>query len=126
MTYAVDGGEVLKVCNIGKASTPTSGKIRYRVVPRTRGEEDFATQMGVKKDGKIPIPTIFVSVARTWPIGESSKVEVRNSMLEPDDAEFIRKFHNRIIRPIDMTQAQYLLVKAHWLTLRLLWRHLDG
>lgn len=104
LTYAVDGGEVLKVCNIGKASTPTSGKIRYRVVPRTRGEEDFATQMGVKKDGKIPIPTIFVSVARTWPIGESSKVEVRNSMLEPADAEFIRKFHNRII-PGELTEG---------------------
>ena len=104
LTYVVDGREILKVCNIGKTNTPRSEKIRYRVVPRTRGDEDFAAQMGVKKDGKIPMPTIFVSVARTWPIGESSKVEVKNSTLEPDDAEFIQKFHNRII-PGELTEG---------------------
>lgn len=97
LTYAVNGGEILKICNIGKTDTSTSGKIRYRVVPRTRGDEDFAAKMGVKKDGKIPMPTIFVSAARTWPIGESSNVEVTKSALEPEDAEFIRKFHNKII-----------------------------
>ena len=105
LTYEVNGGEVLKVCNIGKTNTPASGKIRYRVVPRTKGNEEFAAQMGVKKDGKIPIPTIFVSVARTWPIGESSKVEVKSSTLEPDDAMFIREFHNRII-PGELTEGK--------------------
>lgn len=97
LKYEVDGGEVVKVCNIGKTQTTTPGKIRYRVVPRTGGDEVFSAQMGVKQDGKIPMPTLFVSAARTWPIGESSKVEVTNSTVDPDDAEFIRKFHNEII-----------------------------
>ena len=43
------------------------------------------------------MPTLFVSAARTWPIGESSKVEVTNSTVDPDDADFIQKFHNEII-----------------------------
>lgn len=97
LTYDVGGGKVLKACNIGKAKTKKPGNIRYRVVPRTRGDGDYAAQMGVKKDGKIPKPTIFVSAARTWPIGESSKVAVTTSILDAEDIEFIRKFHNEII-----------------------------
>ena len=96
LEYEVGGGKVLKVCNIGQTKLP-SGAPRYRVVPRTRGDEAFAERMGVKRDGKIPMPTIFVSAARTWPIGESPRVEVIKSSLDPEDAEFIRKFHNHII-----------------------------
>ena len=97
LTYEVDGGEVLKVCNIGQTKTPMTKEPRYRVVPRTKGNEDYAVKKGVKPDGKIPMPTIFVSAARMWPIGESSKVEVTSSILAPDDADFIREFHNEII-----------------------------
>lgn len=97
LTYKVEGGEVVKGCNIGQAKIGKTEALRYRVVPRTRGNEDFAVQMGVKQDGKIPMPTIFVSAARTWPIGESQKVEVVNSTVDPEDAEFIREFHNKII-----------------------------
>lgn len=97
LTYKVEGGEVVKGCNIGKTKIGKTEALRYRVVPRTRGNEDFAAQMGVKPDGKIPMPTIFVSATRTWPIGESQKVEVVNSTVDPEDAEFIRKFHNKII-----------------------------
>ena len=70
LTYKVEGGEVVKGCNIGKTKIGKTEALRYRVVPRTRGNEDFAAQMGVKPDGKIPMPTIFVSATRTWPIGE--------------------------------------------------------
>lgn len=97
LTYDVNKGEVVKACNIGKTQTKIPGTIRYRVVPRTKSDADFAANMGVKPDGKIPMPTIFVSAARTWPIGESPKVDVLKSSLGEDDADFIRKFHNHII-----------------------------
>ena len=96
LEYEVEIGQVLKVCNIGQTKMP-SGAPRYRVVPRTRGDEEFAERMGVKKDGKIPMPTLFVSAARTWPIGESPKVKVSKSSLDPEDAEFIRIFHNHLV-----------------------------
>ncbi|MBD8911203.1 AAA family ATPase [Sutterella wadsworthensis] len=97
LEYEADGEYVIKACNIGQTTT-TNGNIRYRVVPRTIKDDDgVAVRLGVKDDGKIPMPTIFVSAARIWPIGESPKVDVISSSLDPVDAEFIRKFHNHII-----------------------------
>lgn len=97
LTYDVNKGEVVKACNIGKTQTKIPGTIRYRVVPRTKSDADFAANMGVKPDGKIPMPTIFVSAARMWPIGESPKVDVLMSSLDKDDADFLKKFHGHII-----------------------------
>lgn len=85
---------VAKACNIGTTTLP-SGELRYRVVPRTRGKS--GEQLGVKPDGKIPMPTIFVSASRTWPIAESPKVELKNSSIDKEDADFIKSFHNQII-----------------------------
>lgn len=96
LEYLADDAIIVKECNIGQTKT-NSGTSRYRVVPRTKEDDGGAAKLGVKDDGKVPMPTIFVSAARTWPIGESPKVEVISSSLAPEDSEFIRKFHNDII-----------------------------
>lgn len=94
LTYKNGDNDIIKKCNIGVAKTK-NGSIRFRVVPRSASPN--TQNYGVPQDGKIPMPTLFVSAARTWPIGECPKVDIKNSDIDIDDAEYIRKCHNYII-----------------------------
>lgn len=102
---------VVKQCNIG-TTKKANGDVRYRVVPRTKKDGGTAISLGVKEDGKIPMPTLFVTAARLWPIGESAKVEVCKSTLDPADVEFMIRFHNQII-PGEAASAEQAGMSAH-------------
>lgn len=111
LDYECKGEMVVKTFKIGKTKK-RNGDIRYRVVPRTKKDEGTAMSLGVKKQGKISMPTLFVSAARLWPIGESAKVEVCKSILDPADVEFMLRFHNQII-PGEAVSAEQAGMSAH-------------
>lgn len=79
---------LIKRSNIGQTGE------RLRVVPRNVPHK---TLLGVGADEKVPIPTIFVSASRTWPLGEGEVASKKSPSIDPDDAELIFKIHDRLI-----------------------------
>lgn len=59
--------DLVKICNVSKHSDKKKKETRLKVVPRGKTEG-----WNVGMDAKVPIPTLFLSMSRMLPIGETS------------------------------------------------------
>lgn len=95
--YMVDGIPLTKECSL----TRRGNSDRARVVSRTIPHKKFTHgKIVVGPDAKVPLPTMFLGMARMLPVGESPESRVHNTLPEAwhaDDQKFMLEFVKRVI-----------------------------
>lgn len=107
LEYDMNGAELTKRCALAKRTVISAAKktrrLEVRVVPRNHPIDDFpipGTNQVVGEAAKVPIPTIYLGMARMLPIGESDPDSVENSLdisIDCTDADFIADFVQSVI-----------------------------
>lgn len=98
--YTIGNATVTKKCNITKSGEDTK-RLRMRIVPRNEPKGIFTQgEVTVPADGKVPVPTIYLGISRTIPIGESDPAYVisnQDTKIVEEDAKYISEFINKLI-----------------------------
>ncbi|MHB1729619.1 MAG: AAA family ATPase [Leptospirillum sp.] len=93
--YDISGKEVVKKCNV------TGNPDRLRVVPRNEPKKEISIQgILVKRDGKVPVPTIYLGISRLIPLGETIPKHINTTSdfrINDEDAKYIRNLTKKII-----------------------------
>ncbi|MDT4824308.1 AAA ATPase domain protein [compost metagenome] len=107
LEYDMNGETLIKRCALAKRTVMSTAKktrrLEARVVPRNHPIADFAipgSDQVVGEAAKVPIPTIYLGMARMLPIGESDPDTVENSLdesIDHTDADFIADFVKSVI-----------------------------
>ncbi|HGN2917723.1 AAA family ATPase [Pseudomonas aeruginosa] len=107
LEYDMNGVTLVKRCALAKRTVASIAKqtkrLEARVVPRNHPIADFAIpglDQVVGEAAKVPIPTIYLGMARMLPIGESDPDTVENSLdesIDHTDADFIADFVKSVI-----------------------------
>jgi len=95
--YSIDGVELVKECSLTKRGSAARARVVSRSVPHNRFVNG---DVAVGPDAKVPLPTIFLGVARMLPVGESPDSRVQNTVAEKwhkDDQDFMLRVVKRII-----------------------------
>jgi hypothetical protein len=98
LEYEVDGTTMRKRC----ALTRRTARREVRVVPRNEPHVPWTSPNGlvIRRDGKVPFPTLYLGMTRMLPIGESNPNWVRTELDEgvnPEDEQFLQTFISRVI-----------------------------
>lgn len=87
--YSIDGTQLIKECSLTRRGQAP----RARVVARNYPHKAFShAGITVGPDAKVPLPTIFLGMARMLPVGESPDNRVHNAVAEAwhaDDQAFM-------------------------------------
>jgi len=102
LEYLIDGRVFTKRCGLTKRTINDKDgnflRLEARVVPRNVPENGDGFTIG--DSSKVPLPTIYLGMARMLPIGESDPELVDNqpdTAMDPSDATYIADFINRVI-----------------------------
>ena len=95
ISYDISGNEVIKKCNV------TGNPNRLRVVPRNEPKKEISVSgIVIKRDGKVPAPTIYLGLSRLIPLGETIPKHINtniDSQINNEDSEYIRDVTKKII-----------------------------
>lgn len=98
--YTIGDATVTKKCNVTKSGADTK-RLRMRIVPRNEPKGIITLdEIVVPADGKVPVPTIYLGISRTIPIGESAPAYVisnHDTKIVDEDARYISDFIKRLI-----------------------------
>lgn len=95
--YSINGTPLIKECSLTRRGQAP----RARVVARNHPHKAFShAGITVGPDAKVPLPTIFLGMARMLPVGESPDNRVHNAVAETwhaDDEAFMLKLVKSVI-----------------------------
>lgn len=90
-----------------KKSNISGSQNRLRLVPRNESHKVFESpNLKIARDGKVPVPTIYLGMTRVLPVGEINLLQVKQEIrnIHPDDAEVFNSFTNAVLdlrSPVD-------------------------
>lgn len=95
--FAVGNQILRKECSLTRRGSALRARVVSRTTPHTRWDGDG---LSVGPDAKLPLPTLFLGMARMLPIGESPDSRIQNNLTmawDPSDAEFLIRFVRSVI-----------------------------
>ncbi|MCT7319329.1 AAA family ATPase [Ralstonia sp. CHL-2022] len=95
--YSVDGKALVKECSLTRRGTAPRARVVARSVPHKKFN-DLEPPLG--PDAKVPLPTIFLGMARMLPVGESPDSRIQNAVpdaWDPVDEDFMLAFVRKVI-----------------------------
>ncbi|WP_197339869.1 AAA family ATPase [Ralstonia solanacearum] len=116
--YSVDGKPLVKECSLTRRGTAPRARVVARSVPH---KKCFHLSPALGPDAKVPLPTIFLGMARMLPVGESPDSRIQNTVAdvwEPEDEAFMLAFVKKVI-PGAGAQAGAIAVNRIKLTSKL-------
>jgi hypothetical protein len=106
VTYSVNGNQILrKTCSLTTRNEGSGTQSRRaRIVPRNaRPSTKFVSnepEITIGEAAKVPLPTIYLGMARVLPIGEAAESSVESNKIEDmelEDRNFVTDFVNGVI-----------------------------
>lgn len=95
--FAVGNQILRKECSLTRRGSALRARVVSRTTPHARWEGDG---LSIGPDAKLPLPTLFLGMARMLPIGESPDSRIQNSLAmawDKRDAEFLIRFVSSVI-----------------------------
>lgn len=95
--FAVGNQILRKECSLTRRGSALRARVVSRTTPHARWEGDG---LSVGPDAKLPLPTLFLGMARMLPIGESPDSRIQNNLMmawDTRDADFLINFVRSVI-----------------------------
>lgn len=95
--YSVAGTPLVKECSLTKRGASARARVVSRNNPHKKFDHGGVT---VGPDAKVPLPTMYLGMARMLPVGESPDGRVHNNVAETwhaEDEKFMLEFVKRVI-----------------------------